>query len=52
MSPVPKPPRLERSSESLPRLEGTGRVSEMMQSRRSGIGALSNAKLNLNQSME
>ena len=50
MSPVPK--GLERSSESLPRLESNGRASEMMQSRRSGIGALTNSKLNLNHSME
>ena len=51
MSPVPKT-RLERSSESLPKLESNGRASEMMQSRRSGIGAFNNSKLNLNHSME
>ena len=48
MSPMQKYPRLERQSESLPRLGHTGRDSDVM-SRRSGLGGLSN---NLNQSME
>lgn len=47
MSPVlNKEPRLERQTESMPRLEGTGRSSQIV-SRRSGIG-----HLNMNQSME